>query len=156
MKVVMVCSGNICRSPMAAEYLRARTAQAGLGHVVVESAGTLGIHGMPAPPQAVEACSEIGIDLRGHRSRGLSRHHLRTADLLVGMAHEHVEHCRRLYPGMHASAVLLRSFEHSPEPAPEAPDLDDPIGLPLSAFRESLSLIRTCVDHLVIRLRHAP
>jgi protein-tyrosine phosphatase len=48
-KVLVVCSGNICRSPMAAEYLRHRAAHDGLSHLVVDSAGTLGIHGAPVP-----------------------------------------------------------------------------------------------------------
>jgi protein-tyrosine-phosphatase len=47
MKVLFVCDGNICRSPLAAEYLRHRAVREGLSHVVVDSAGILGIEGAP-------------------------------------------------------------------------------------------------------------
>ena len=49
---------------------------------------------------------------------------------------------------------LLRAFERGPEPAEESPDLDDPIGRPLDFYHGTFEVIRTCVDHLVIHLRH--
>ena len=53
MKVLFVCDGNICRSPMAAEYLRDRAVHSGLSHLLVESAGIVGFEGSPAAPLAV-------------------------------------------------------------------------------------------------------
>ena len=67
MKALVVCSGNICRSPMVEAYLRHRLARSGLSHVVVSSAGTLGIQGAPASPEAIVAMEEIGIDLTACR-----------------------------------------------------------------------------------------
>ena len=64
MKVLFVCSGNICRSPMAAEYFRARAADAGLNHIVADSAGLLGIEGEPASLEAIRVMRDAGLDLR--------------------------------------------------------------------------------------------
>lgn len=155
MKVLFVCSGNICRSPMAAEYFRSRAARSGLSHVVVDSAGTLGIEGSPAAAEAVQAMAEIGIDLSRHRSKGLSAALLRTTDLVVAMTHDHLEHLARSYPGGEDRRVLLRAFERGPEPDPNARGLRDPIGEPLEVYRELVPLIVGCVDHLVLHLKHA-
>ncbi len=156
MKVVFVCSGNICRSPMAAEYLRRRAAGEGLGHLVVASAGTLDIEGERASPLAVQVLREAGLDLTGHRSRGVRDSDLRSADLVLAMELSHLELLERNFPGGHGKVKLLRAFEKGPEPELGAPDLSDPIGRPVEEYRDCFRTIRTCVDHLVLHLKHAP
>ena len=154
MKVLLVCSGNICRSPMAAEYLRHRAAHGGLAHLVVDSAGTLGIVGAPASAEAVRTLREVGLDLTGHRSKGLSASDVKSSDLLIGMARDHLLHLDELYPDETDQRLLLRAFEQGTDPARGAQDLPDPIGEAVEVYRERFGLIRTCVDHLVLYLRH--
>lgn len=153
MKVLVVCSGNICRSPMVAEYLRHRAAQDGLHHVVVDSAGTLGIEGQPASAEAIEALREIGLDLSGHRSRGLRATDLADADLVLAMTQSHVEELAARFPQGAERRLLLRAFEGSPRIGRDAPDLPDPIGRGVEVYREQLMLIRRSIDHLALRLQ---
>ncbi|MBM3957291.1 MAG: hypothetical protein FJ313_04485, partial [Gemmatimonadetes bacterium] len=70
-RVLLVCTGNQCRSPMAEALLRrlAATDSAAPLEIRVSSAGTAAPAGFPATQQAQEACAEEGIDLTGHRSR---------------------------------------------------------------------------------------
>ena len=154
MKVLFVCSGNICRSPMAAEYFRQRAANSGLSHVVVDSAGTLGIEGAPASEEAIRAMAEIGVDLSGHRSKGLSDALLRTTDLVVVMTRDHLEYLAKHHPDGEDRRMLLRAFEQGPHPDPDARGLRDPIGRPVEFYRELLPVITRCVDHLVLHLKH--
>lgn len=154
MKVLFVCSGNICRSPMAAAYLEHRAAQSGLSHIVVGSAGTLGIRGQPASDEAIEVLDDAGIDLRSHRSRGLKRHDVRSSDVVLGMEIGHIRKIKQLRGATECQIRMLRAYEHGVDPVAMPPNLDDPIGLPVSVYRESFALIRTCVDHLMIGLRH--
>lgn len=154
MKVLFICSGNICRSPMAAEYFRQRASRSGLSHVVVDSAGTLGIVGSPASPEAIAAMREAGIDLTAHRSKGLTRSMMRSSDLVVAMAHDHLDYLAHRHTDEPARRLLLRAFEKSPQPDPNAPDVEDPIGKPLKAYRELLPVIRSCVEHLILHLKY--
>ncbi len=154
MRVLFVCSGNICRSPMAAECLRDRAVRGRLSHLVVESAGTLGINGHPAAAEAIAALDEIGLDLRGHRSRGLRESDLRTADLIVCMSHDHLIYLAEAYADFDIDPVLIRAFEEGPVPDPNARDLDDPMGEPIEVYRQQRTILLRCLDHLALRLRH--
>jgi protein-tyrosine-phosphatase len=155
-RLLFVCSGNICRSAMAAEYARAKLASSGLSHVVVDSAGTLGIEGEKASPEAIETLREKNFDLSRHQSRGITERDLRTADLVVVMTLEHLHELEHRFPAGTPKRLLLRAFEGGPKPRDGAPDLDDPIGMPIATYRETFSVIRTCVDHLALHLKHAP
>jgi protein-tyrosine phosphatase len=154
MKVLVICSGNICRSPMAAEYLRHRAARGGLEHLVVDSAGTLGIEDAPASPEAIRTLREVGLDLSGHRSKGLTEADLQSSDLVIAMAGNHLEYLAAVHPGGRDHRLLLRAFERGPRPDPDAPDLADPIGQNVEVYRGQFGVIRTCVDHLVLHLRN--
>ena len=156
MKVLFVCDGNICRSPMAAEYLRHRAVREGLSHLLVDSAGVLGIEGAPTAPLSVEIARKAGLDLTRHRSRGVTIADMRTADLVVAMTLTQLETLARRYPAGGQRRLLLRAFEDGPTPRGGAPELDDPVAGPIEGYREAFAIMRTCIDHLVLHLRHAP
>jgi protein-tyrosine-phosphatase len=156
MKVLFVCDGNICRSPLAAEYLRHRSVREGLSHLVVDSAGLLGIVGAPAAPLSMVVGQEAGLDLTRHRSRGIAASDLTTADLVVAMTSPQIEALARRFPEGNGRRVLLRAFESGPEPRGDALELDDPVAGPVEEYRSAFTVIRTCVDHMVLHLKHAP
>lgn len=89
--ILAVCTGNICRSPMAAGFLRAGLAERGVSGVAVASCGISGWEGSEAVPEAVEAMVERGVDITGHRARRFDPHMARDADLILAMAAEHRE-----------------------------------------------------------------
>jgi protein-tyrosine phosphatase len=138
---------------MAEAYMRSRLADGGLDHVVVGSAGTLGIEGAPASAEAIAVLHDHGVDLGGHRSRGIRPSDLRTADLVLAMALDHLEAIDRMRVRPGGTVRLLREFESGPIPFPGARDLPDPIGQPLGFYREVFDIIRRTVDHALIHLR---
>jgi len=88
--ILVVCTGNICRSPMAEGFLRdALGRRLGEGAPDVSSAGTAGWEGSPAMPESVDAAGEFDVDISGHRGRRLTIEMARGADLLLCMATEH-------------------------------------------------------------------
>lgn len=156
MKVLFVCSGNICRSPMAAEYLRHLAARSGMSHLVVDSAGLLGINDAPVTTEARQAAMESGLDLTAHRSKGISKADVQTADVVVVMTLDHLEEMERRFPDGTPRRYLIRAFEKGPDPVGSAAELDDPIGEDLETYQQCFAVIRDCLDHLVLHLKHAP
>ena len=121
MRVVVVCTGNICRSPTAEAVLRQQLEQAGLGErVVVDSAGTYAGHGGEAPdPRAQEAALRRGYDLSGLRARGLVPDDAE-ADLVLAMDRGHLRRLQRAW-GEHPGVRLFLSLDAGGREA-EVPD----------------------------------
>jgi protein-tyrosine phosphatase len=86
--LLVVCTGNICRSPMGEALLRARLAERGVA-AQVHSAGTLAWGG-PATGSAVLTMREHGLEIEGHLSRPLTDELVQHADLVLGMTRDHV------------------------------------------------------------------
>lgn len=102
-KILLVCTANQCRSPMAEGLLRAQLAAAGIG-AQVGSAGLLP-GGSPAQPEAVAVMAERGIDITRHVSCQLTPEIARSANLVLGMARQHVREACVGY-----GALLQRAF----------------------------------------------
>jgi protein-tyrosine phosphatase len=139
---------------MAAEYLRHRAARSGLSHLVVESAGLLGIEGAPASGEAIGLLHEDGLDLSRHRSRGVRHSDIRTADVVVTMSLDHLDALEKLFPEGAGERYLIRAFEDGPLPVGGAPELEDPIGKDRETYLACYRRIKTCIDHVVLYLRH--
>jgi protein-tyrosine phosphatase len=110
-QVLLVCTGNICRSPMAEGLLRsAMERHLGNGAPSVGSAGTIARDGAPAMPEAVAAAAELGVDVSGHSARRLRPEDIRDAVLIVGMAAEHREDVQALVPEAEARTFTLKEL----------------------------------------------
>jgi protein-tyrosine-phosphatase len=154
--VLFVCSGNICRSPVAAACLRQRVSQLGLGDPSADSAGTLGIEGRPICDEALRVLNELGIASPAHRSKGVRIEDVERANWIVAMEQDHLVWLAQHAPGGDGRRVLLRAFENGPEPAPDPPDLEDPYRQPIEVYRDQIPLIVRCVDHLLAHLLAFP
>ena len=104
-RVVIVCTWNLFRSPIAAEILKREAAELGCENLVVSSRGTEASLGYAAPSEVVKCAGRLGVDITGHRSNRLSRDDVALADLVVVMEKRHAEVVRELHPW--ANVVLL-------------------------------------------------
>ena len=129
-RVVFICSGNICRSPLAAGMATAMLKEENIPAVVI-SAGTLNINGQPAAPNAVEAGQLIGIDISTHRSQGISLPLMRMADALVVMAPKHEAFLLKLDPNLDEKIVRMWEYGEHSETLFE---IEDPVGQDLETF----------------------
>jgi DivIVA domain-containing protein len=104
-RVVIVCTLNRFRSPIAAEILKQEAAELGFENLIVSSRGTDAPHGYAASSEAVNCAGRLGIDVTQHRSKRLSRTDVALADLVVVMEGRHAKVVRELHPW--ANVVLL-------------------------------------------------
>jgi protein-tyrosine phosphatase len=127
-RICFVCTGNICRSPMAEAVMRRLLEEEGLEHAVeVDSAGTTSWHvGDPADRRAVAALRDGGYDGSTHRARRFERSWLADRDLVVALDSGHLDELRALAAGgPHDTKVrLLRSFAEGADG--HRLDVDDP------------------------------
>ncbi len=149
--ILFICSGNICRSPFAEGYLRWRLAQRRRQHVQVQSAGTLGIVGSPASSESIALAEEVGFDLSEHRSRGVSFDAVDEAEIILVMEEAHRRELIRLFPEQAERVHLVSEFHPSVSDPARAPDIFDPIGLPIEDYRRCFALVRDCIDAFVDR-----
>ena len=109
--ILVVCTGNVCRSPLAEGFLRAALEdRLGVSAPAVSSAGTAGWEGSPAMPESVEAAAERGVDISGHRGRTLVVQHVDEATLVVCMAAEHRDALARSVPEAASRTFTLKEL----------------------------------------------
>jgi len=128
-RVLIACSGNTCRSPLAQHLLARELERAAAGEwlvPVIESAGLQAMPGLPATDLAIESLAEHGLDLAGHVTRPVDEALLGRVDLAFGLTHRHVE---QLLHRARERAIPVELFD------PEGRDVEDPFGGTAAEYR---------------------
>jgi L-threonylcarbamoyladenylate synthase len=150
LNILFVCSGNTCRSPMAAALCRRLIANrlgCGLNElerygVRVLSAGVHGFGGGPASTGAVEALAARNLDLSDHTSRALDVETVQQADHIFGMTRDHVDAVVAMAPGATGKTTLL---------AGEA-EISDPFGGPPAAYEECAARLEAALERRLVEI----
>lgn len=132
MKILFVCSGNTCRSPLAEAIARRMFEVAGRADIEVSSAGTQAWDGSSASDGAILVGIERGLDLSSHRSRMITPEIIAKNDLILAMSPQHVARIKELNPN--ANAHLLSGYATGD---PEGRTVQDPFGGDLDSYRET-------------------
>lgn len=170
MRILFVCTGNICRSTMAEGLFKDLVSRAGIEDVTVSSSGTWGLTGEMATPPARQVMEARGVDITSHRARELDPKEVEEADLVVAMTSVHLREISKAAPAAIRKTFLLKELAEMEMPPQadggpraerirallETPrprwrrelDLDDPMGLPHGVYERCGQEIEAGVNRL--------
>jgi L-threonylcarbamoyladenylate synthase len=142
-KILFVCTGNTCRSPMAegfckkylAEKLNCKVDDLEQVGYKVSSAGLMGLSGLPASSGSIIACAARGVDLESHRNQALTEHLIEESDLIFAMEKMHCKGVMVLNPDAESRCMLLA----------ENKEIPDPIGSQQSVYNNCAKMIEKAV-----------
>lgn len=154
LRILLICTGNTCRSPMAEALLNHKLKIHGCKQVMALSAGVNAAADSSASPLAIAVMQDRGIDLSRHRSRQLQPEYIAAADLILVMTSGHRQLLRRLYPAAVAKIYTLGEF------CGQSEDISDPYGGTENDYEQCAEQLQTLLtlawEKLVARAGEPP
>ncbi len=144
LSILAVCTGNICRSPMAEGILRSLLANR--DSINISSAGTHAIRENTASEFAVIVADENGIDISGHRARLLDAKIIKDSNIILCMEPYHIECVLSLDTSAYGKAYNLAEFSDDNKKQGKIPD---PYGSSLREYRECFNNLYTCINNFL-------
>jgi len=149
-RILFVCTGNTCRSPMAEAIARERLRARGWDDVEVRSAGAGAFPGSSPSDGALRVAGRRGVSLEGHKAALLTRREVEWAELILTMSPSHLVRVSELGGGGHAS--LLTAYAEGLEVAAGAGAIPDPIGGSDEEYAETYERLEGLIDKVLDRL----
>lgn len=146
--MLIVCTGNSCRSVMAEGYMKKRLKDLGID-ISVRSAGTAAVDGIRASDEAVKTMEEEGINISKHRSAALNIDMVKEADIILVMEPQHKSIISHMDPKAAEKVYFLREFDLRAEDT----IMPDPIGHGGEYYETVFNAIKKSVEGFIVWLR---
>jgi len=139
--IVFVCTGNVCRSPMAAGLFYDKlVSERADGMVRVRSAGLWALEDQPASAYAIQVMNEHGLDISSHRGRNLTQSDVDEADLILVMTQRHADIIARQFQDGAGKVHLLSEMAGAQQ------DIEDPYGGSLLEYRRTATELEDWIE----------
>ncbi|MDI6600453.1 MAG: low molecular weight protein arginine phosphatase [Thermoanaerobacteraceae bacterium] len=145
MKVLFVCTGNTCRSPMAAGILKKLLRDRGIEDVEVDSCGFVE-EGVPATYYAVEVAKGHGVDIESHRSKVINKSLIDDSTIILTMSKRHRDEIIKIYPGAEEKTFTITEF------AGEEGEIEDPIGMGKDVYERTFNRLYKILERIIDKM----
>lgn len=150
-KIMFVCTGNICRSPMAHHYMQKRVKDLNIeDNFLISSCGVYACSGEKATQNAIFVMKEYDVDMENHRATNIADTNIEHYDYIITLTTRHKEQIRYFYPKLGDNIYTLREFVDDKE---IYKNIDDPWGLNITVYKDCALEIVEKVDKLIEKLR---
>lgn len=147
-KILFVCTGNTCRSPMAKALLEKVWAEEkGNNDIIVMSAGLFTSDGIPASVEAIQVMQEYGIDITNHEAQQLDEDILQEATLILTMTDAHRSLIIERHPDYESIVYTLAEYLE------DSGDIIDPFGRGIEAYYQTAQQLENLIRALAIKLK---
>lgn len=145
--IMFICTGNVCRSPMAHAYLQKKIYDLNKeNEYIISSCGTQAVQGQSATDNAIKSMEKYGINLMKHRATNIENSDILNYDLIFALTKNHKKQILEIYPSIKDKVFVLKEYINKEE---KYIDIDDPWGLDINVYDATAKDIVENVDKLL-------
>ncbi len=150
MKIMFICTGNICRSAMAHWLMEKKIKDNKLENIEIYSCGIFAQSGDNATDNAVEVANEYGVDLKKHKATNIRNSKIEEMDLILCATMSHKYNVLQMYPDLQGKVYTMKEYIDSDE---KSKDIRDPWGYDIATYRFCIAEIDKCLDKIIEKIK---
>lgn len=154
MKLMFVCTGNICRSAMADWMMKDKIKKRNIKNIEVFSSGIYAQNGDTPTYEAIETMKEKNIDLKKHRATNTLNSNINEMDLILGMTQSHKNELIYLYPNLKDKIFTLKEYVNYKKEGHNNINIKDPWGFDIETYRACSAEIEECLNLLITKIQN--
>ena len=149
MKIMFICTGNICRSAMAHRMLEKRVKELNKNNIEVYSCGIWAESGDIPTYEGIETMKEYGIDIRSHRATNIRDSKIEEMDVILCATYNHKTNVISMYPQLKDKVFTMKEYAGFPE---NDVNISDPWGYGLNVYKNCAKEIEICIEKIIKKI----